>query len=83
MLNGQFGVYNTYGSGLWTGNTPSSGAYLAAQTDGNLVVYSSGAIAIWASNTVTGSSGSPYCLTLYNNGTLLWTDRSSLVIWHN
>ncbi len=56
---------------LWvSGTSGNSGAYAAFQTDGNLVVYSSGGSALWASHTYT-----------YSGLTLSMQDDGNLVIY--
>ncbi|CAF1515796.1 unnamed protein product [Didymodactylos carnosus] len=86
--NNYFGVYNvsvsgSVGSALWTASQSSapSGDYLSPQTDRNLVVYNSGGGAIWASNTQNSGAGSPFCLTMENNGNLVWYDNSFTTVW--
>jgi hypothetical protein len=50
--DGNFVVYNSAGSALWSSRTSQyPGAYLRMQDDCNLVVYDAGGIPRWASNT--------------------------------
>jgi hypothetical protein len=49
--DGNFVVY-AGGVGVWSSGTAGNpGAYLAMQTDGNLVVYSPADVSLWSSGT--------------------------------
>ena len=91
MKNNQFGVYVAYGNtyvtstAVWTASqlsTPSDARFVA-QTDRNLVVYSSTSSpsALWASYTWNGGTNSPFCLEMLDNGNLIWKDSSNYTIW--
>jgi hypothetical protein len=89
MLNNQFGVYVAYTNGnvtstsLWLcpqSSTPA-GAYFAAQSDRNLVVYTSTGGVLWAANIYISGLNTAFCLTMENSGNLVWADTSGNIIW--
>jgi len=48
QTDGNFVLYDVLGNSKWqTGTSGHSGAHLAIQNDGNLVVYSSGNAVLW------------------------------------
>ncbi|CAF1169530.1 unnamed protein product [Rotaria sp. Silwood1] len=89
MLNNQFGIYRAYGYGnvtsttIWTASQSSTSqtAYLALQTDRNLVVYTMSWGVLWAAGINNGGIGNPFCFQMLDSGNLIWTDSSSTIIW--
>ena len=91
MLNNTFGVYQAYSYrnvtsvAIWSASqSPSSlPAHFAAQSDRNLVVYDDNSTALWNTATYVNGTGGPFCLRLLDNGTLIWTDSMSNLIWQS
>ena len=91
MKNNQFGVYVAYGNAnvtstaVWTASQSStpSDAWFAAQTDRNLVVYSSTSSpsVLWAAHVSLPGTNSAYCLEMLDTGNLIWTNSSNNIIW--
>jgi surface antigen len=85
QTNGNLVEYGPSGA-VWATGTPSSGDHVTMQTDGNLVVYTSGGTPLWQSGTGGNSGG--FTLDVQNSGTLaifgvnglglMWTSKSSL-----
>ena len=89
MLNNQFGVYRAYSynnvtsTSLWTAaqsSTPA-GALFAAQSDRNLVVYTSTGTPIWAANIYISGLSAAFCLQMLDSGNLIWSDSSGSIVW--
>jgi hypothetical protein len=91
MLNNQFGVYNAYGyynvtsTTIWaaTQSSTPAGAYFAAQWDRSLVVYTATADVILSPNTYNGGVGAPFCLNMLDNGNLVWSDNTNVIVWQS
>ena len=65
-------------SQTWRG--AGSNCFLAAQSNGQLVIYSGGN-ALWTSNAAINPPASSYTLTLRNDGVLVWSDVTNRVVW--
>lgn len=90
MLNNQWGVYKAYGynnvtsTAIWNcsqSSTPS-GAFLSAQSDSNLVVYSSSNTVLWKLYANSPNPPGIYCLQILNNGTLIWKNSTNGILWY-
>ncbi|MGH3736063.1 MAG: hypothetical protein ACRDT6_10650 [Micromonosporaceae bacterium] len=66
-------------SPIWSSKTGgTSGTYATVNSDGNVVVISSGGKALWASR----SSGRPAFLQVQNDGNLVLYDTNKKPLWH-
>jgi hypothetical protein len=91
MLNNQFGVYNAYGynnvtsTAIWTApqsSTPA-GAFFAAQSDRNLVVYASNSAVLWEAGTFISGMSAVFCLEMLDNRNLIWVNSTNTIIWQS
>ena len=91
MFNNQFGIYRSYAYGnvtsaIWTASQSSTSqtAYLAMQTDQNLVVYFlSNNFALWSTSTFNGHNTDQCCLRMLDSGNLIWTNTSGTLLWQS
>jgi len=81
MVNIRFGCNNANGVATWNSGTHGTdGRFLAMQTDGNLVLYSSNWTPIWHTHT-NGQNGSH--LTLQNDGNLvIYNPATGTAVWN-
>ena len=64
----------------WRGGTLN--CYLAAQANGQLVVYRGDTnVALWQSNSAPATPAASYQLTVTNDGFLVWAENTAKVIW--
>ncbi|KAJ3253956.1 hypothetical protein HK103_007625 [Boothiomyces macroporosus] len=74
---------STWNSGSWQGD--GHNCFLAAQTNGQLVIYRNDAGAapapIWTSNPAPAVAAASYTLTLNEDGSVVWADNNGNVLW--
>lgn len=92
MRNNQFGIYRSYGYNnvtsvsIWLATQTSTAPtnILALQANGNLRVYSlTTSSGVWASGTHQVGIGGPFCLKMLDSGNLIWTNGSTVLLWHS
>lgn len=71
-------VLRTASTVLWASNTMSTGSYMRFQGEGNLVVYNSSNVAVWAS-----SGGGYRCarLQVQNDGNMVIVSSDNVPVW--
>ena len=91
MKNNLFGVYIAYANAnvtstaVWTASQSStpSDARFVAQSDRNLVVYTStfSPGVLWTAHVAINGMNSAFCLEMLDTGNLIWKDSSNNIIW--
>jgi hypothetical protein len=83
LLRGLLEVWHHGDDHVWTAPQASAGDYVTLQTDGNLVVYTSANMAVWASSTEEQCGGSGYncVLDVQNDGNVVIYRTNGSAVW--